>query len=63
MLFFFDRTVNEEPSGHVESTLTKTEMKTLDTGNYICKDKNDESMYTVYVTVLHSKYLKPNRLE
>ena len=48
--------VNEEPSGHVESTLSKTDVKVLDTGNYICKDRNDESTYKVYVTVLHSMY-------
>jgi len=52
------RTLTEEPSGFVESTLIKSEVELHDRGMYICRDAGNVNSFSVWVTALQSKQLQ-----
>ena len=50
-------TCSQEPSGFVESKLTKKNMQLSDRGTYTCRDSDNIHSFSIWVTALKSKLL------
>ena len=53
---FVIRTLTEEPTGFMQSTLIKKDVGTDDKGTYLCQDVGRESAFGVWVTVLKGNF-------
>ncbi len=52
---YVTRYLVEKPSGYVESTFTKTNMRLQDGGMYQCRDAKRQNSFALWATVLSSK--------